>query len=95
MYHVALARTAKEDLARLDKPVAQRVLDKIRWMSEHFEQIAHEPLTGEWEGVFKLRIGDHRVLYTFDSSTSRIIVHFILSAIAAMYIAFDSRQASH
>jgi mRNA interferase RelE/StbE len=34
-------------------------------------------LTGEWQGVLKLRVGDYRVLYTFDKAEPKIIVHFV------------------
>lgn len=77
MYQAGLTPNAEADLARLDKNIAQRVLKKLRWMAENFEAIKHEALTGEWEDVFKLRVGDYRVLYTFDSAQQRIVVHFI------------------
>ncbi len=77
MYHVAFTPAAHADLARLDKPIAQRVLKKLRWLAEHFELITPEPLTGEQHGVFKLRVGDYRVFYTFDRAETKIIVHFV------------------
>ena len=51
------------DLRRLDKPVARRVLDKLE------RTLAANPnagisLTGEFHGLFKLRVGDYRVIYT-------------------------------
>lgn len=77
MFQAELTPNAEGDLARLDQSIAQRVLKKLRWMAENFEVVKHEALTGEWEGVFKLRVGDYRVLYTFDAAQQRIIVHFI------------------
>lgn len=77
MYQVKFTPDAEADLARLSKPVAQRILKKLRWLAEHFDVIAPEPLTGEWQGVFKLRVGDYRVLYTFDKVETNIIVHFV------------------
>ena len=62
MFQVDFTPVAETDLARLDKPVAQRVLKKIRWLAENFETITPETLTGPWQGVFKLRVGDYRVL---------------------------------
>ncbi len=77
MYQAELTADAEADLARLDKIIAQRVLKKLRWLAENFEAVKHEALTGQWEGVFKLRVGDYRALYTFDSAPQRIIVHFV------------------
>ncbi len=51
------------DLKRLDKPVARRVLEKLeRALTDNPN--AGVPLTGEFRGLFKLRVGDYRVIYT-------------------------------
>jgi len=77
MFQVEFTATAQSDLARLEKPMAQRVLKKLRWLAENFEAITPEALTGQWQGVFKLRVGDYRVLYTSDLEKQRIIVRFV------------------
>jgi mRNA interferase RelE/StbE len=77
MYQVEFTEGAAADLARLDKPIAQRVLRRLRWLAENFEAITPEVLTGQWQGVFKLRVGDYRVLYTCDRTQQKIIVHFV------------------
>ena len=77
MYHVDFTPDAEADLGRLDTPVAQRVLKKLRWLAENFDVIAPEALSEQWQGMFKLRAGDYRVVYTFDRSKRNIIVHFV------------------
>ncbi|MEZ0396876.1 MAG: type II toxin-antitoxin system RelE/ParE family toxin [Anaerolineales bacterium] len=77
MFQVEFTETAQSDLARLDKPTAQRVLRKLRWLAENFEAITPEALTGQWQGIFKLRVGDYRVLYTCAKEEQRIIVRFV------------------
>ena len=77
MYHVKFTPTAAEDLARLDKPIAQRILTKIRWLAENFRVLTPKPLTGQWQGVYKLRVGDYRVLYTFSKTETSITVNFV------------------
>ena len=77
MYHVAFTPDAEADLARLDQPITRRVLRKLRWLTENFEIIMLESLTGGWQGVLKLRVGDYRLLYTFDKAETKITVHFI------------------
>jgi len=77
MYHIRFTPTAGDDLGRLDKPVAQRILTKIRWLAEHIETVTPEPLAGQWSDVFKLRVGDYRVLYTFVAAESTITIHFV------------------
>ena len=77
MYNVGFTPDSDADLAHLDAPIAQRVLKKLRWLAENFEAIKPEALTGQWEGMFKLTVGDYRVLYTFDKTTQDLIVHFV------------------
>ena len=66
---------ALEDLNGLDRMVGKRILKKITWLSRNFENIIPEPLSGEFTGAYKLRIGDWRVVYTFDKET--IFIHHV------------------
>jgi mRNA interferase RelE/StbE len=77
MYYVEFTPAAAEDLARLSKPIAERILAKIRWLAENFPVLTPEPLTRQWASVYKLRVGDYRVLYTFDHTEASITVHFV------------------
>ncbi|GAX34657.1 type II toxin-antitoxin system RelE family toxin [Nodularia sp. NIES-3585] len=54
--------------------VRLRVLNKIEWLTVNFEQISTLPLTGEWSGFYKLRVGDYRVIYEFDIENQLIII---------------------
>ena len=44
---------AIKDLAKLDKPVAQRILKKIDWLSRNFEKVTPEPLIGHRKDIYK------------------------------------------
>ncbi len=72
MAQVEFTEAAQNDLARLDKPIK-----KLRWLAENFEVVTPEALTGQWQGVFKLRVGDYRVLYTSDLEKQKVIVRFV------------------
>ena len=76
-HEVALTPTAEADLRRLDSAVAHRVVVKLQWLAENAETVRPETLTGTWRGVFKLRVGDYRVLYTREATRQRIVVHFV------------------
>lgn len=76
-YRVELLPEAADDLRRLDKPVAQRVMRRLRWLSENLGTVEPESLTGEWRGLFKLRVGSYRVLYTLDEDEKAITVHLL------------------
>jgi len=76
-YQVKFMPKAVDDLSRLDKVIAQRILTKVRWLSENFDNLIPEVLIGEWEGVFKLRVGSYRVVYTVSQKDHLITVHLV------------------
>ena len=73
-YRVEFDPAAEDDLARLDKMVAQQVMDKLGWLSENAGLVRHKALTGQWSGVFSLHIGHYRALYRLDRSELLIVV---------------------
>ena len=77
MYRVRLLDAASKDLARLDKPVARRIVELVHWLAENLEDITLEALTGELDGLFKLRIGDYRVVYELIHDEQLIMIHAI------------------
>ena len=75
MISIEWTESAIEDIKKLDKQISQRVLTRITWFSTNFERVIPEPLTGDFKGAFKLRIGDWRVIYTVEGKT--ILIQFI------------------
>ena len=68
---------AEEDLSRLDKTIAQYISNKIEWLSQNIENIIPAPLKGKFKGKYKLRVGDWRVVYSFEHSTQIITVYSV------------------
>ena len=68
---------AEEDLNKLDNQIRTRVVDKALWLEENFEQIIPLSLGGKWQGFFKLRVGDWRIIYEAEDSKKRITIHCI------------------
>ena len=64
-------------MSRLSPPVAQAVLDKLRWLAENCEAVRHHALRGMQRGLYRERIGDYRVVYNLDRGNRRIVVHRI------------------
>ena len=77
MYRVRLLDGAAKDLVGLDKPVARRIVERVQWLAENFKGAQHEVLTGELEGLFKLRVGDYRVVYEVIHEERIMMVHAI------------------
>ena len=75
MFSIEWTEGATEDLEKLDRPIARRILRRLAWLSKNFQSIVPEPLAGELKGTFKFRIGDWRAVYTLEGKT--IVIQFI------------------
>ena len=73
----AFTPEAESDFKKLDRDIRERTYRKLEWFTENFEEAEPLPLTGLWQGFFKLRIGDWRVIYKTDSKKLLIIVYVI------------------
>jgi mRNA interferase RelE/StbE len=77
MYRVHLLDAATKELGKLDKSVARRIVERVNWLAENLKTVHLKTLTGELEGLFKLRVGDYRVIYELIHSEQMIVVHMI------------------
>ena len=59
---VSYKSSVEHDLKKIDKPVASRLLAKLE-RTRSANPGAGEPLSGEFRGLFKYRIGDYRAIY--------------------------------
>jgi len=79
-YEVKFRPEAEGDLAKLakqDRAVAQRILNKIRFLALNCSFVNHEPLSGDWAGYFRRRVGDYRVIYLVDTYNQSVEICFI------------------
>jgi mRNA interferase RelE/StbE len=77
MYRVEFLPEAAEDVARLDRAVAQRVFRKLRWLAENLDSLRPEPLSGSLAGLMKLRVGDYRVVYQIDHERNVLTIFLV------------------
>jgi mRNA interferase RelE/StbE len=77
VYEAAFHPDVAKDLKRLDTSIRPRILSKIQWLLEHVEEMRHRPLTAQWEGTYRLRVGDYRVIYGIDQEHRRIIIYAV------------------
>lgn len=68
---------AEHDLAKLDKGIRQRIIDKLDWFLKNFDSLSAESLAGEYGDFCKLRVGKWRIFYTVSWQTKTIIAHYI------------------
>ena len=74
---VKLTKGAKEDLDCLDKTVRRRIIEKLDWLGENFDEITPLSLSGEFKDFYKLRVGDWRLFYQVDWEKNVIFVVYI------------------
>ena len=68
---------AEKDIIRLDKDIRTRVIEKLDWFLEHFDDLFPIPLTGDFREFYKLRVGDWRIFYDIDWRKFTIRVVYI------------------
>jgi mRNA interferase RelE/StbE len=76
-YLVEFTLQAEEDVLRLDKAIAQSVANKISWLSENIEFVIPLPLKWQFKEKYKLRVGDWRVIYSYEQSSQTITIYAV------------------
>ena len=76
-YSIDFTSEAIADLAEIDRTNQIRIARKIKWLGENFEQITPLPLSSNLSSFFKLRVGDHRVIYAIAQSQKSLAIHQI------------------
>ncbi len=77
MYEVRFTEAAERELDRLDPQGRRRILKRLFWLAQHADEFPHEALKGPLAPLFKLRIGDYRVLYDLVRADRVLLVHVI------------------
>ncbi len=76
-YQITYRPEVVADLMKVDKPTAQRLLDKTKWLASNIENLRHEFLAPDLPGLSKYAVGDWRIFYSIDRSEKVIYVHLI------------------
>jgi mRNA interferase RelE/StbE len=75
MYKLDFTDEGKTTFASLDKDIAQRILNKLKWFLQNIEAVNFMPLEGNLSGLYKLRVGDWRVIYEVDHKRKIVTIH--------------------
>jgi len=78
-YRVAYRPEVVADLAKVDKAMAQRILDKTKWLASNVENLRHEPIAPDLPGLSKYAVGDWRIFYSIDRKEQLVDVHMIVN----------------
>ncbi len=74
MYKVAYLDSVEEDLKKLDKSTVRKILNRIETYLVCDPKELGKPLKGEFQGYWRYRWGDYRVIYKISEREILIIV---------------------
>lgn len=74
MYKVAYLNSVEEDLKKLDKTTARKILNRIETYLACDPKELGKPLKGEFQGYWRYRWGDYRVIYKISEREILILV---------------------
>ena len=77
-YRLAYRPAILQDLASLEPSVAQRLLDKTKWIASNIENLRHEPIAEDLPGLSKYAVEDWRIFYSIDQNDHLVDIHGIV-----------------
>jgi len=77
VYRIHILDAATHELSRLDKSISRRIVERINWLAANLDAISPEALTGDLAGLYKLRVGDYRVIYEVLHQEQTMVIHAI------------------
>jgi mRNA interferase RelE/StbE len=73
-FSLKIKRTAQRDLAALHPRVRKAVDQRILALAGDPKPRGAIPMKGEWQGFWRVRAGDHRIVYLIDEAAHEVIV---------------------
>jgi mRNA interferase RelE/StbE len=75
MVSIKISDGALKDLKKIDQSVSKRVVAKIIWLEQNFADVLPDRLHHELRGLYKLRVGDYRAIYSINNE--RVVVEAV------------------
>ena len=74
-YRLTYSSDVLKDLTSLDPSMAQRLLDKTKWIASNIDNLRHEPIAPDLPGLSKYAVEDWRVFYSIDRNDHLVEIH--------------------
>jgi mRNA interferase RelE/StbE len=71
-HRLIIPRSAEKEIEKLPSPVRKRVHAKIKSLTEEPYQPGTRKIAGH--GIFRVRVGDYRIVYEVDDSQRRVTI---------------------
>jgi mRNA interferase RelE/StbE len=75
-FKVTFKPSVEKDLRKLPKAVVSRLIERAESLAENPFPSASEKLTST-ERLYRLRVGDYRIVYEVNSEAGRITIYYI------------------
>ena len=83
MYELFLEKSVTKFLSKLNKDLAKRIIDKIQTLRRNPIPSDSKRLVNVKDKVFRIRVGDHRVLYRIENS--KVVIVFLIDNRSRVY----------
>ncbi len=74
-YRVTYLPAVLKDLRAAEPPMAQRLLDKTKWLTSNAGNLRHDPLHPDLPGLIQYAVADWRILYSIDRQDHVVAIH--------------------
>lgn len=75
-YKIEFKRSSEQDIRKISPPIIVKILEKIELLTTDPFPRQSLKLSGS-EAVYRLRVGDYRVIYEVDPVDMLVIVHYV------------------
>ena len=76
-YQLTFQAGVVHDLSTAGLPMAQRLLEKTKWIASNVDNLRHEAIRG-LPGLHKYAVADWRIFYAIDRNERLVDVHAVL-----------------
>jgi mRNA interferase RelE/StbE len=77
-YRLTFQPGTVQDLATIGQPMAQRLLDKSKWLASNVDNLRHESIADDLPGLCKYAVGEWRIFYAIDRTEQLVDIHAIV-----------------
>jgi len=76
MYRIEFLKEAYEEFKKLDKPIQRIIKEKLILLAKNPEALKNniKPLKGNYSGLYRLRVGNYRVIYKMEKQKLIILI---------------------
>jgi mRNA interferase RelE/StbE len=76
-YRLTFQAGVVQDLAEVGPPMAQRLLEKTKWIASNAGNLRHEAMS-DLPGLHKYAVADWRIFYAIDRSEGLVDIHAVI-----------------